>query len=295
MKTTQGTEVQAGTAERERAWSRLAAKRGTRGRPAALRRPTPGLRLTAIAEAYDRIVTASRNLPAQDRELPKLPEADVLAALRVLRILREQLDADEAALISLARHKKITWARIARELELSGRQSAERRYLQLSLTHHPRDDGSAPTQSDRVEAAREIRRRQTEQQWATSRAATIHRLAVRLDALDDLTGRINRSATAHTIASIRAADKTSRPQPPPTRWPQALRDAITAYENARGETRGRAAPSSPADSQIPQQRETEAVHRLLGLVLWAAVTGNIDLADQPELTDDLAMFRRELR
>lgn len=272
--------------ERDQAWARLA-DRGARRRPPPRRRPAAGRRLNlgTIAGSYDRIVAASHDHPAAGRATPEVPDADVLAALRVLRMLREQLDADEAGLISLARQKKITWARIARELELSGRQSAERRYLQLSRTHPPQPDGAEPTQSERVEYARETRRRHAEQRWAMSRAATIHGLARRLAALDDLADRIDRSAAAHTIAAIRAADTTKpRPQAPPSRWPEALRTAVTAYERHRA---GR-----PAGQPIPQA-EAAAVHRLLGLLLFAGPR-NIDLTGHRQLARDLAAFHSDL-
>ncbi|MFD7020604.1 hypothetical protein [Streptomyces sp. NPDC059928] len=45
----------------------------------------------------------------------------------MIRTLHDKPQGDERMLLSLARSKTITWARIATALELSGRQSAERR------------------------------------------------------------------------------------------------------------------------------------------------------------------------
>lgn len=73
--------------------------------------------------------------------LPDATEAEVPAALLVIRMLREELDHDELKLTSPARGKRITWAHIAHGKELSGRQAAERRHLQLSRAH-TRPDGS---------------------------------------------------------------------------------------------------------------------------------------------------------
>ncbi|GAA3596775.1 hypothetical protein [Streptomyces osmaniensis] len=69
-----------------------------------------------IARDYDRVgQRAEGSLP------PDATGAEVLAALLVIRMLRGKLDHDELRLISLARTKKVTWARIAPWQELSGR------------------------------------------------------------------------------------------------------------------------------------------------------------------------------
>jgi len=84
----------------------------------------------------------------------------VLAALLVIRALRDKLDRSEHDLISLAREWKITWQRIADALEMRSRQAAERRHLLQLSRARPRLGAPAPrTQSERVERERDRRGR----------------------------------------------------------------------------------------------------------------------------------------
>ncbi|MGW7244650.1 transposase [Streptomyces sp. NPDC054804] len=121
---------------RDQAWARLTLAHSGGRRLPSRSGGSPG-RLMDIARNYDRICQW-----AEGTLLPDATDADVLAALLVIRMLREKLDHDELKLTSLARTRKITWARIAQWQELSGRQAAERRHLWLTLRIVSRPKGT---------------------------------------------------------------------------------------------------------------------------------------------------------
>ncbi|MFD9044213.1 hypothetical protein [Streptomyces bottropensis] len=241
-----------------------------------------------IARNYDRICQR-----AEGALLPDATDADVLAALLVIRMLREKLDHDELKLTALARTKKITWARIAQWQELSGRQAAERRHLQLSRAY-TRPDGTVPrTQSERVEQARERRSRRAEREWARHRGQRIRRIAAQLAAIDNLQERVDRSQEARVILAIRGSETKSSPEPVPLVWPTALRDCVAEDE------RFRSTPPQPTDDGPDdpdwhrQQQEIDILHRLLGLVRYAANPRNIDLSDLSDLADAIRDLHRD--
>ncbi|MGW0737088.1 hypothetical protein [Streptomyces sp. NPDC002851] len=162
-----------------------------------------------------------------------LEETDVLAALLLIRVLRDKLLLDEEALIAAARAKNITWTRLATALELRSRQAAERRYRQL----RPDLDtavGRDLTQSERVEAARTQRDRRAEQQWAVANRERIVPLAQQLAAIPDLQNRADtcpKVERANQI-SIMQARRNGEPDPQPIRaaWPDQLSDAVEALQ-----------------------------------------------------------------
>jgi len=236
----------------------------------------------AIARNYDRIC-----LRAEGTLLPNATEDEVLAALLVIRMLREKLDHDELKLTSFARTKRITWAEIARWQELSGRQAAERRHLQLSRSY-TRPDGTVPrTQSERVEQAREHRGRRAEREWARQHAQRIRRIAAQLAAVDDLQERADRSPEAQIIVAVRSSSSPDgRAEPVQLVWPTALRDCVAEDERFRSTpppASGNGDPDDPAWHR--QKQEADILHRLLGLVSFAANPRNIDLSDFPDLVD----------
>jgi len=109
-----------------------------------------------------------------------------LAALMLLRHVREELAGWETGLIETARTAGATWADLAESLGVQSRQAAERRYLRL------RPDQAAGTTAgstgeQRVQAARD--RRAADRAvtgWARDNAADLRRLAGQIGALDDL-------------------------------------------------------------------------------------------------------------
>ncbi|MFF3518147.1 hypothetical protein [Streptomyces sp. NPDC002573] len=283
MKTTEnsgGTSSPKKHHNRAWAWSLLTEKTPGVRRLLSYDSDSPG-RLTDVARNYDRICQRAEGVLQ-----PDATEPEILAALLAIRMLREKLDHDELKLTTLARTKRITWARIAEWQELSGRQAAERRHLQLGRAYiHP--DGTVPaTQSERVEYARALRSRRAERQWALSNAVRIRRVAAQLAAIEDLQQRVDRSDEARIMHAIRNG-KEVPPQSPrePLVWPKALRECVAEDE------RFRRSPPPPVDDGLNdpesqrQKQETDIVHRLLGLIGYAANPRNIELADLPDLVD----------
>ncbi|MEU0646045.1 hypothetical protein [Streptomyces umbrinus] len=273
---------------RARAWALL-----TEHTPHARRLPgydsgSPD-RLMDIARTYDRICQR-----AEGTLQPDATETEILAGLLAIRMLRDKLDHDELKLITLARTKRITWARIAEWQELSGRQAAERRHLQLGRAH-TRPDGTAPrTQNERVEYARELRGRRAERQWALDHAASIRRVARQLAAIEDLQQRVDSSHEARILQAIRKPGNRGKPEREPLVWPRALRECVTEDEHFRN------TPQHPVDDgglDDPdwhrQQQEADIVHRLLGLVGYAANPRNIDLSDLPDLADAITDLQND--
>ncbi|MBX9392024.1 hypothetical protein K4749_00015 [Streptomyces sp. TRM72054] len=85
---------------------------------------------------------------------------------------------------------------------------------------------------------------------------------------------------------MRRASTGGSPESVTLVWPAALRDCVAEDE------RFRSTPPQPADDGDPdgtawhrQQQEADIVHRLLGLVNYAANRRNIDLSDLPDLAD----------
>ncbi|MFJ9703496.1 hypothetical protein [Streptomyces fradiae] len=242
--------------------------------------------LEQIAPRYDRIVKRARETVGRD-----VSERDVLAALRVVRMLRDKLKDDERDLIDLARAKKLTWARIADALELSSRQAAERRRLQLSLA--PTDGAAARTQSDRVEAAREERRRRAEREWAYANRDRIRRIALAVTAIEDLQERADRSPEAQVMA----APITYPSKPHRMNWPQALKQALADQDQFRLAPEDHV-PTGPGHDPLEdwhiQRKEAQIARAMVGLLRLAASSRYIDLSDHPDLVKAIRTLCLEL-
>ncbi|MGD3109504.1 hypothetical protein [Streptomyces sp. YGL11-2] len=234
-----------------------------------------------IARNYDRIC-----LRAEGNLQPDATEPEILATLLAIRMLREKLDHDELKLTTLARTKRITWARIAQWQELSGRQAAERRHLQLGRAH-TRPDGTVPrTQNERVEYTRELRSRRAERRWALEHAARIRRIAAQLAALDDLQKRVDGSHEARLMHALSRSPAEEQPSQAVLAWPRALRECVAWDERFRSTSSAALVDEDADDSDWHRrQREADIVHRLLGLIVYAANPRNIDLSDLPDLAD----------
>ncbi|WP_407836302.1 HSP18 transcriptional regulator [Streptomyces sp. DSM 116496] len=104
-----------------------------------------------------------------------------LAALQMLREVREQLAGWESGLIETARGHGASWADLAGPLGVASRQAAERRYLRL----RPGIAGS--TGDQRVQATRDTRAAdRTVTAWARDNAADLRRLAGQVTSLTGL-------------------------------------------------------------------------------------------------------------
>lgn len=266
--------------DRERAWSHMLETPG-----GVRRRDRFGLteydekRLGEIARRYDQICQR-----AQGRRQPEATETDVLAALLVLGTLRDKLLDDELMLITLARSYGVTWARVADALEMKSRQSAERRHLQLSKSTGA--DGARPrTQNERVEQTRERRRRRAERDWALANADVIRTTALALTAIPDLQERANRSREGVLMSAPVSEDGVDQ-GPVDMAWPSALKECLAEHLRFRADpwaylNTDRLAPGDEEWQLVQQQGDI--VHRMLGLLRYAADPRHLDLSDHPDI------------
>jgi hypothetical protein len=111
--------------------------------------------------------------------------AELLAALVVLRQLRDDLARWEPQLITAARELGTSWATIAPALGLASRQAAERRYLRLS----PLPSGTIVGE-DRVREVRDQRAGdRAVSEWAQKNAAVLRQLAGQIIGLPEMRPR----------------------------------------------------------------------------------------------------------
>ncbi|MFD3519952.1 type III effector protein [Streptomyces sp. NPDC058653] len=104
-----------------------------------------------------------------------------LAALLLLRQVREQLAAWEPALIEAAREAGANWADLAAPLGVASRQAAERRYLRV------RPGAPGTTAEQRVQATRDRRASDRNvSHWARDNSADLRQLAGQITALTGL-------------------------------------------------------------------------------------------------------------
>ncbi|MGW6202218.1 hypothetical protein ACWF9B_00975 [Streptomyces sp. NPDC055089] len=208
-------------AERERAaaWQHLARpeEEGYDLNPAYW----PGARLAEVAERFDDVVEN-----AYVSALGDLSPTDLLAALLVIRRLRDDFTVMEGHLIEAARKQDVTWTRLAPALEVKSRQAAERRHLRLCGNAYDANPGR--TQRERVDNERDNRaERRAEQQWIAEHADEVRALAVRLAAVEDLQERADSKERAWQN-EMNDQLIPLFPQPPfiPARWPADLAQAI---------------------------------------------------------------------
>ncbi|WP_425578626.1 type III effector protein [Streptomyces gulbargensis] len=148
--------------------------------------------LATIDEAVREAGTADAPGPATGAEPPSSEQA--LAALLLLRELRERLADWEPGLIETAREAGASWADLAGPLGVTSRQAAERRYLRVR-PGRPGDTGE-----QRVRATRDRRAAdRSVSTWARGNAADLRQLAGQVTALDGLPPRV-RTALAGALA-----------------------------------------------------------------------------------------------
>ncbi|MFC9676951.1 type III effector protein [Streptomyces sp. NPDC056949] len=139
----------------------------------------------AAAQALNTIGEAVRTAqtpPAENRPQDAQADADqALAALLLLREVRDQLAGWEPGLIEAARAAGTSWADLAHPLGVASRQAAERRYLRV------RPGAPGTTGEQRVQATRSRRAAdRTLTAWARTNAADLRQLAGQITALTDL-------------------------------------------------------------------------------------------------------------
>ncbi|RAJ69887.1 hypothetical protein K378_01043 [Streptomyces sp. Amel2xB2] len=145
----------------------------------------------AALETIDEAVRTAQTTPPGEAPDPD-PDPDVgsgsdagyeqvLAALLLLRELRDQLAGWETGLIETAREAGASWAELAPPLGVASRQAAERRYLRL------RPGAPGANGEERIQAVRERRAAdRSVTTWARGNAAGLRRLAGQIAALGDL-------------------------------------------------------------------------------------------------------------
>ncbi|MFC6063706.1 hypothetical protein [Streptomyces ochraceiscleroticus] len=143
--------------------------------------PAAEAALEVIEEA---VRTAQIPQPGQ-QAAPQASAEQALAALLLLRRLRDQLAGWETGLIETAREAGASWADLAQPLGVANRQSAERRYLRL------RPGAPGTTGEERIQATRDQRAAdRTVTTWARGNAADLRQLAGQITALTDLPAEV---------------------------------------------------------------------------------------------------------
>jgi hypothetical protein len=146
--------------------------------------PGDPTRFFAAAEALnaiDQAVRTARSGAGGHARGERASADEALAALLLLRELREQLAGWEPGLIEAARAAGSSWADLAHPLGVASRQAAERRYLRV------RPGAPGATGEQRVQATRSRRAAdRTVNAWARTNAADLRRLAGQITALTDL-------------------------------------------------------------------------------------------------------------
>ncbi|MGG7568845.1 hypothetical protein [Streptomyces sirii] len=231
-----------------------------------------------MAAKFDRLTELIERGAADDTE-----ETDLLAALLVIRTLREKLLIDEARIIGAARTKSVTWTRLADALEMRSRQSAERRYLQIRADI---DDASGEpmSQSERVEFIRSQRDRRAERLWADEHHEQIVALARQLVAVPDLQQRANRSVQAEKIAT-QAAERAGEPHSAAVDmpWPDLLTKCLAVSEDQR----------TRRTLQLTAGEQLGLTHKLFGLIGYACHPDYVDLSDHDDLVRDIRQLYRD--
>lgn len=179
--------------------------------------PTAPVPFLTAAAALETIHQAVRDAQQPSARMPT-PTPDsgphpALAALLMLRKVREQLAGWESGLIETARDQGASWADLAGPLGVASRQAAERRYLRL----RPGTAGS--TGEERIQATRDMRAAdRTVTAWARDNAADLRRLAGQITSLTGLPtgaqgaiGDLNRALADNDAARLLRPLTNTRP------------------------------------------------------------------------------------
>ncbi|MER6446463.1 HSP18 transcriptional regulator [Streptomyces venezuelae] len=207
--------------------------------------PTAPVTFLAAAAALETINQAVKDAQqastSTSAAAPAAGPHPALAALLMLREVREQLASWETGLIENARGQGASWADLAGPLGVASRQAAERRYLRM----RPGKAGS--TGEERVQATRDTRAAdRSVDAWARDNAADLRRLAGQITALtglaDDAEGAIgdlNQALADNDTARLVRPLADTRPHLRPEDAELAERiDALTRHtDQLRRDTR----------------------------------------------------------
>ncbi|MEU5069557.1 HSP18 transcriptional regulator [Streptomyces virginiae] len=173
--------------------------------------PVPPVLAAEAAAALETIHQAveGAHRPPADAEAPAAAAGDTgpeqaLAALQMLREVRERLTGWESVLIETARTQGASWAELSGPLGVASRQAAERRYLRL------RPGAAGTTGEQRVQATRDARAAdRTVTAWARDNAADLRRLAGEVTSLtglptgaEEAVGALNQALGADDAAGL---------------------------------------------------------------------------------------------
>lgn len=163
--------------------------------------PQSFLAAAAALRTIEQAVTAAEDAGPEEPGAGPAPAPDqALAALLMLREVREHLAAWETGLIETARDAGASWADLARPLGVGSRQAAERRYLRQ------RPSPGTGTGEQRVKAVRDRRAAErTVTAWAKANTRTLRVLAGQISALPDLPPAA-RTPLAHLGEALAEAD-----------------------------------------------------------------------------------------
>lgn len=188
--------------------------------------PTTPVSFHAAAVALEAITRTVKDAQQSSRGTSTAPAPPAggggphpaLAALLMLREVREQLGGWESVLIETARGQGASWADLAGPLGVASRQAAERRYLRL------RPGAAGSTGEQRVQATRDSRAAdRTVTAWARDNAADLRRLAGQVTSLaglpasaEDAIGELNLALAdndaARLVGPLAASRDHLRPQ-----------------------------------------------------------------------------------
>jgi hypothetical protein len=141
---------------------------------------SPAIEALAMVQA----VRAASGGTATTGTEPAIGPADLLAALTVLRHLRDELASWEPQLITAARDQDVSWADLAPALGVTSRQAAERRYLRLQPSATGEKTGEERVQAERTRRAAD----RAVAAWARENSGALRRLASQISALEGLGG-----------------------------------------------------------------------------------------------------------
>jgi hypothetical protein len=131
------------------------------------------------------VLAEVRDTPTADRDWDGvIAPTDLLAALTVLRHLREELTAWEPQLIAAARELGVSWAGLAPALGVTSRQAAERRYLRLRPSATGEQTGEERVRAERTKRAGD----RAVAAWARENSGALRQLAGQIGALEGLSG-----------------------------------------------------------------------------------------------------------
>ncbi|WP_314177565.1 type III effector protein [Streptomyces winkii] len=157
--------------------------------------PSSFLAARAALEIIEEAVRTAQTRRREEEPGPDASSEQALAALLLLRELRDQLAGWEPRLIETAREAGASWAELAHPLGVASRQAAERRYLRL------RPGASGANGEQRIRAVRDRRAAdRTVTTWARGNAADLRQLAGQVTALTDLPAKV-RTPLAQALGS----------------------------------------------------------------------------------------------